>query len=129
MDIHATKRAKIAEKIFKTVVESTANLVTERKYDKTRIKEHKNQILRANAKQLGLNFTIGVENEIRTQLCHKLIREVRDKKLRHIDLARVSGVPRPKITIILNGNLKEVTIDLLIRILGTIGVTPVLMFR
>jgi transcriptional regulator with XRE-family HTH domain len=60
--------------------------------------------------------------EIQVQIVEQVMREVDRQGLTHAALARRSGTSRTRITAILNGNLDQVSTDLLLRILSSLGI-------
>lgn len=73
------------------------------------------------ARALNLPPAAGREWEVQSMLTEKLIRIVSRLGLTHAQVARKAGTSRTRITSILNHNLKHVSTDLLIRILGSLG--------
>lgn len=73
------------------------------------------------ARILGLkpiNDSVG----IRELLNQRIICEVKSRKLRHIDMAAATQMPRTRITAIMNRRLERVSIDCLIQILNILGI-------
>jgi predicted XRE-type DNA-binding protein len=73
------------------------------------------------AAALGLSPAQGAEIEAKGQLCDKLIWAVAREDLTHVQVARMAGTSRSRVTAILNRNLQGVSIDLLLRILSAMG--------
>lgn len=73
------------------------------------------------AKALGLSPSDAIEMEIRSELNEKIIKAVEHLELTHTQLAKLIGMSRTRLTAILNRNTHEVSTDLMIRILGTLG--------
>jgi transcriptional regulator with XRE-family HTH domain len=73
------------------------------------------------AKTLGLSGTESYEWEVQYALLKRLRRAVGDEAVTHAELARRAGSSRTRVTSILNGNLDNVSSDLLIRLLSTLG--------
>lgn len=70
---------------------------------------------------LGLSAEHGIIAEMKASLTKEIIKAIDKKKLTHKDVAELSGVPRSAITGIVNGSLQKVSIDRLIRIVGSLG--------
>ena len=66
----------------------------------------------------------GVESQewqVQYKLMTELRRIVKDQGVTHACIARQAGSSRSRVTAILNGNLDNVSSDLLIRLLGALG--------
>jgi predicted XRE-type DNA-binding protein len=94
-----------------------------------KIKKRNQAAARKRAKRLGIHSLIGVEKKIRTDLNERIIVEVKRRKLTHIEVRNITLVPRTKITAIMNRNIKQSTIDLLLRILCCLGVSVKINFN
>jgi predicted XRE-type DNA-binding protein len=81
------------------------------------------------AKALGLTPTDGAEIELRSELNSKIAEIVRRKALTHAEVARLAKSSRTRITAILNRNTKNVSTDLLLRVLYALGYTAKLTIR
>jgi predicted XRE-type DNA-binding protein len=66
--------------------------------------------------------------EIQIQIAEEIMREVARQALTHAALARLAGTSRTRITAILNGNLDQVSTDLLLRILASLGIRARIAF-
>ena len=73
------------------------------------------------AQELGLTGLHAQQWMVQHTLLKRLRRIVKDQKLTHNELAQRSGSSRTRVTAILNGNLDNVSTDLLIRLLGALG--------
>lgn len=80
------------------------------------------------AEALGLERAAGVEIAVRSALNNKIIEEVARRGLTHAELATLVGTSRPRITNILNRNTQSVSTDLLLRVLGVLGVSAKVTF-
>lgn len=78
---------------------------------------------------LGLTPADGLEIEIRSDLNDKIIEVVQKKGLTHAQVAKLAKTSRPRVTAILNRNTVEVSTDLLLRLLGSLGVRAKLQFK
>ena len=66
--------------------------------------------------------------EIQMEIAEEIMREVDRQGLTHAALARLAGTSRTRITAILNGNLEQVSTDLLLRILASLGIRAKIAF-
>jgi predicted XRE-type DNA-binding protein len=73
------------------------------------------------ARALGLSGMEAQEWQVQHALLKRLRQVVRDEELTHAEVARRGGSSRSRVTSILNGNLDNVSSDLLIRLLGALG--------
>lgn len=81
------------------------------------------------ANVLGLSPFEGTELEIKSKLTDKIIEIVKRRKITHQQLAIISGSSRTRITAILNRNLYQVSSDLLLKILGALGIKAKISFQ
>ncbi len=81
------------------------------------------------AKALGLTPADGLEIEIRSDLNDKIIEVVKNSGLTHAQVAKVSRTSRTRITAILNRNTHDISTDLMLRVLGSLGVQAKLQFK
>lgn len=75
------------------------------------------------AKDLGLSAERGLVAEMKAKLTKEIVKDIDKRGLTHKEVSELSGVPRSAVTGIINGSLQKVSIDRLIRILGTLGKT------
>jgi len=80
------------------------------------------------AELLGLSKEDAVEFELRSKLNRKIIDVVKKRKLTHAALAERAGTSRTRVTALLNGNSKNVSTSLMIRILASLGVRAKLSY-
>lgn len=81
------------------------------------------------AKALGLTPADGLEIQFRSELNDKIIEVVTKKELTHADVARLAHTSRTRITAILNRNTQDISTDLMLRILASLGVQTKRQFR
>ena len=81
------------------------------------------------AKVLGLSPADGMEIESRSNLNNKIIEVVAKKGLTHADVARLAHTSRTRVTAILNRNTQDISTDLMLRVLGSLGVRVKLQFK
>lgn len=70
---------------------------------------------------LGLTHADAIDWEIRLNLTQKIIEIVKKKKLTITKVAKNAGTSRARVTQIMNGSSIGMSIDILIRILASLG--------
>lgn len=108
---------KIGDKVEQEMVDYTNSIPHIRK--KERIKIGLNY-----ARLLGFDATHFDGMELRQQFAKRIILVVKHKNLKHAEVAKIAGTCRSKITRILNNNLKDVSLDLLLRLMYAMGIKP-----
>jgi len=78
---------------------------------------------------LGLSIADHAALRVQYELVEEIARRLKRADLTHAALARLAQTSRPRVTAILNGNLEGVSTDLLLRLLGALGVRVELRFR
>ena len=73
------------------------------------------------AKVLALAPADGMEIEFRSDLNDKIIEVVGKKGLTHSDVALVAHTSRTRVTAILNRNTHDISTDLMLRVLASLG--------
>ena len=81
------------------------------------------------AKALGLTAAEGMEIQFRSELNDKIIEVVNKKRLTHADVARLARTSRTRVTAILNCNTQDISTDLMLRVLASLGVQAKLQFK
>ena len=81
------------------------------------------------AKALGLTPSDGAEIQLRSDLNSKIVEIVQRKRLTHAQVARLARTSRTRVTAILNRNTKDVSTDLLLRVLYALGYTAKIRFQ
>jgi len=81
------------------------------------------------AKALGLTPADGAEIALRSDLNAKVIAVVQHKNLTHAQVARLARTSRTRITAIMNRNTKDISTDLLLRVLYSLGYTAKIKFQ
>jgi len=76
------------------------------------------------AKALGLTPADGAEIALRSDLNSKIVEVVRRKGATHAQVARLARTSRTRVTAIMNRNTKDISTDLLLRVLYSLGYTP-----
>jgi hypothetical protein len=67
--------------------------------------------------------------EFRSDLNGKIIEVVSKKELTHADVAHLAHTSRTRATAILNRNTHDISTDLMLRVLGSLGVRAKLQFQ
>jgi len=80
------------------------------------------------ARAFGLTPADGAEIELRSGLNSKIIEVVRKKGLTHAQVARLVLTSRTRVTAIMNRNTKDISTDLLLRVLYALGYTAKIKF-
>ena len=78
---------------------------------------------------LGLRPRTGSKIEIRSDLNDKIIEVVRNRGLTHDQVARLAHTSRTRVTAILNRNTQDISTDLMLRVLASLGVKAKLQFK
>jgi len=81
------------------------------------------------AEFLGLPASEGLEIKIRSDLNDKIITVVERKELTHAQVAKLAGTSRTRITALLNRNTHDISTDLMLRVLGALGVKAKIVFQ
>ena len=78
---------------------------------------------------LGLTPADGLEIEIRSELNDKIIEVVKKRALTHEQVARLAHTSRTRVTAILNRNTQDISTDLMLRVLASLGIRAKLQFK
>ena len=81
------------------------------------------------AKALGLTPADGAEIALRSDLNSKIVEVVQRKGLTHAQVARLARTSRTRLTAIMNRNSKDISTDLLLRVLYSLGYIAKLKFQ
>jgi predicted XRE-type DNA-binding protein len=81
------------------------------------------------ARTLGLTPADGAEIELRSALNSKIVDAVQRKGLTHAQVARLARTSRTRVTAVMNRNTKNISTDLLLRILYALGYTAKITFK
>ncbi len=81
------------------------------------------------AELLGLTPADAWDMELRSSLNGKIIEMVEKKGLTHAAVAKIAETSRTKITAIMNCNTKGISTNLLLRVLGALGVQAKVQFK
>ena len=80
------------------------------------------------AQVLGLERADGIEIAVRSALNTKIIEVVEKRRLTHVQVASLAGTSRTRVTAIMNRNTKDISTDLMLRVLGALGVSARITF-
>jgi predicted XRE-type DNA-binding protein len=80
------------------------------------------------AEVLGLTRADGIEFAVRSALNTKIVEVVEKRGLTHAEVAALAGTSRTRVTAIMNRNTKDISTDLMLRVLGALGVSAKIMF-
>ena len=80
------------------------------------------------AEILGLSSADGAEIQLRSDLNDKIIEAVHNSGLTHEQVAKLARTSRSRMTAILNRNTKDVSTDLMLRIMASLGYRATLTF-
>ncbi|MEE8303820.1 MAG: XRE family transcriptional regulator [Candidatus Tectomicrobia bacterium] len=80
------------------------------------------------AQVLGLTPADGAEIQLRSDLNDKIIEAVHKGGLTHDQIAKLARTSRSRISAILNRNTKDVSTDLMLRIMASLGYRAKLTF-
>lgn len=81
------------------------------------------------AKALGLSPAEGAEMELRSVLNTKIVEVVRRKGLTHAQVASLAKTSRTRVTAMLNRNTKDISTDLMLRVLYALGYSAKITFK
>lgn len=81
------------------------------------------------AEALGLTPAHGLEIELRSELNTKIVSVVQEKGLTHAQVAKLAGTSRTRVTALMNRNTQDISTDLMLRILGSLGYRAKLTFK
>ena len=81
------------------------------------------------AETLGFSPAEGAEIELRSELNSKIIEVMKKKGLTHVQVAKLAGASRTRVTAIMNRNTKDISTDFMLRILGALGYTTKVTFQ
>jgi predicted XRE-type DNA-binding protein len=80
------------------------------------------------AEVLGLDRADGIELAVRSALNTKIIQVIQKRGLTHARVAALAGTSRTRVTALLNRNTKDISTDLMLRVLGALGVSARVTF-
>ena len=81
------------------------------------------------AEVMGLPPSKAVEWQVRYQLTEKIGQIIRKEQWRVSEVAKKAGTSRARVTEVLKGNAEGISIDVLLRILGSLGSSVKITFK
>jgi predicted XRE-type DNA-binding protein len=96
------------------------------------MKKSKAVVVRNNeklAKALGLMPADGAEIRLRSELNSKIVEVVGQNGLTHEQVARLAGTSRTRVTAIMNRNTIDISTDLMLRVLYSLGYKATIKFK
>jgi predicted XRE-type DNA-binding protein len=78
---------------------------------------------------LGSTPADGAKIELQSDLNTKIAEVVARKGLTHLKVAKLAGTSRTRVTAILNRNTKDISTDLMLRVLYALGYTAKVRFK
>lgn len=78
---------------------------------------------------LGLSEVDAIEAEIKAGMMKKIRDLVAKQSLTHQEVSDMSGVGRTVVTQIVNCSIQRITIDRLVKVLISLGVSPVIKYK
>ena len=80
------------------------------------------------AEILNLPPSFALEMEVRHSLNKKIIEVIKKKGLTHAQVAKLAGTSRTRITALMNYNCDDISIELMLRVLYSLGLQAKLKF-
>jgi len=80
------------------------------------------------AEILGLDRADGIEFAVRSALNTKIVQVIAERGLTHAEVAALAKTSRTRVTALVNRNTKDVSTDLMLRVLGALGVSAKVSF-
>ena len=81
------------------------------------------------SKLLGLSEADAIEAEIKGDMMKKIRELVAKEGLTHQEVSDMSGVGRTVVTQIVNCSIQRITIDRLVKVLISLGITPQIKYK
>ena len=81
------------------------------------------------ASYLGLDSADAAEIEFKMDLNNRIIEIVKKKKLTHEKVAKLAGSSRTRMTALMNRNTKDISIDLMLRVLSSLGYKAIIKIQ
>jgi predicted XRE-type DNA-binding protein len=81
------------------------------------------------AEALGLERAEGIEIAVRSALNTEIIQVLEERGVTHAEVAKLAATSRTRVTALVNRNTKDISTDLMLRVLGALGVSAKITFR
>jgi predicted XRE-type DNA-binding protein len=75
------------------------------------------------SKKLNISKTRSLEAVLKAELISAILKASKEQELTHAEISKRSGLPRSAVTGILSGSLQKVTIDRVLKMLESVGLT------
>ncbi len=75
------------------------------------------------AEDIGVSSASAAEAEVKAKLTKAIIVEIKKQNLTHQEVAEQSGISRTTITGIVSGSLQKITVDRLLRVASSVGLS------
>jgi len=75
------------------------------------------------SKKLNLSKARSLEAVLKAELISAVLKASKEQELTHAEMSKRSGLPRSAVTGILSGSLQKVTIDRVLKLLESVGLT------
>jgi len=75
------------------------------------------------SKKLNISKARSLEAVLKAELISAVLKASKEQELTHAEMSKRSGLPRSAVTGILSGSLQKVTIDRVLKLLESVGLT------
>jgi predicted XRE-type DNA-binding protein len=75
------------------------------------------------SKKLNISKARSLEAVLKAELISAVLKASKEQELTHAEISKRSGLPRSAVTGILSGSLQKVTIDRVLKLLESVGLT------
>lgn len=75
------------------------------------------------SKKLNISKARSLEAVLKAELISAILKASKEQELTHAEISKRSGLPRSAVTGILSGSLQKVTIDRVLKLLESVGLT------
>jgi predicted XRE-type DNA-binding protein len=75
------------------------------------------------SKKLNISKARSLEAVLKAELISAVIKASKEQELTHAEISKRSGLPRSAVTGILSGSLQKITIDRVLKLLESVGLT------
>jgi predicted XRE-type DNA-binding protein len=75
------------------------------------------------SKKLNISKARSLEAVLKAELISAVLKASKEQELTHAEISKRSGLPRSAVTGILSGSLQKITIDRVLKLLESVGLT------
>ncbi len=75
------------------------------------------------SKKLNISKARSLEAVLKAELISAILKASKEQELTHAEISKRSGLPRSAVTGILSGSLQKITIDRVLKLLESVGLT------